>query len=76
MAHIQTANGVSNLQYDYYKDRKVAVVTGYDVQSDKWPIQVYIDGQKVVGQRLADRMDEAFDEGFAIAQQEIDQQGK
>jgi len=73
MARIQTETGARNLQTDTYKDRKIEVVTGYDVQSDKYPIHIYIDGQKVVGSWRADSMSEAFDEGFRIAGAEIDQ---
>ena len=73
MARIQTESGARNVQTDDYKGYKVEVVTGYDVRSDKWPVHVYINGEKIVGQWLADRMDEAFDFGFGVAAQEIDQ---
>ncbi|MFM0155693.1 hypothetical protein [Paraburkholderia sediminicola] len=73
MARIQTENGFRNVQTDDYKGRKVEVVTGWDSNSDKYPVHVYIDGEKVVGKFIADRMEEAFDYGFVIAAQEIDQ---
>jgi len=73
MARIQTEIGARNLQTDSYKGRVIEVVTGYDAQSDKYPIHIYVDGQKVVGSWRADRMSEAFDEGFRIAAAEIDQ---
>ncbi|KVC49868.1 hypothetical protein WS58_06255 [Burkholderia pseudomultivorans] len=73
MARIQTESGVRNVQTDEYKGCKVEVVTGYDPMSDKWPVHVYIDGTKVVGRWLSDRMDEAFEHGFMVAAQEIDQ---
>ncbi|TGN96924.1 hypothetical protein [Burkholderia sp. USMB20] len=72
MARIQTETGVRNVQTDTYKGRTIEVVTGYEIRSDKWPFHVYIDGHKVVGQFIADRMDEAFDGGFQIAESEID----
>ncbi|MFP4889288.1 hypothetical protein [Paraburkholderia sp. EG304] len=73
MARIQTEHGARNVQTDEIKGRKVEVVTGYDANSDKYPVHVYIDGEKVVGRFIADRMSEGFDLGFSIAAQELDQ---
>ncbi|WP_124516100.1 hypothetical protein [Burkholderia stagnalis] len=72
MARIQTENGARNAQVDEYKGRKVEVATGYDANSDKYPVHIYIDGEKVVGRFLADNMNEGFDLGFSVAAQEID----
>ncbi|WP_321904447.1 hypothetical protein [Paraburkholderia tropica] len=74
MARIQTEHGGRNVQVDEYKGKKIEVATGYDARSDRWPVHVYIDGQKVSGQASADNMSEAFDYGFALAQREIEQQ--
>lgn len=74
MTRVQTETGARNAQIDEYKGRKIEVATGYDARSDKWPVHVYIDGQKVIGQALADRMSEAFEFGFDLAHREIDQQ--
>jgi hypothetical protein len=52
------------------KIRTVLLLAG--AVSDKWPVHVYIDGARVVGRWLADRMDEAFEHGFSVAAQEID----
>ncbi|MFP3644995.1 hypothetical protein [Paraburkholderia sp. SIMBA_054] len=73
MVRVQTESGMRIVQTDEYKGHKVEVVTGWDAASDKWPVHIYIDGTKVVGQWLADRMEEAFEHGFTIATQEIDQ---
>lgn len=74
MARIQIENGPRNAQVDEYKGRKIEVATGYDANSDKYPVHIYIDGTKVVGKFLADRIDEGFDLGFSVAAQEIDRQ--
>lgn len=72
MARIQTQTGVRNVQEEIYKGRKIEVVTGYDSLSDKWPFHIYIDGEHLVGQWKADRMVEAFESGFRIAQEQLD----
>jgi len=74
MARIQIENGPRNAQVDEYKGRKIEVATGYDANSDKYPVHIYIDGTKVVGKFLADRIGEGFDLGFSVAAQEIDRQ--
>jgi hypothetical protein len=73
MARIQTETGARNVQSETHKGRAVEVVTGFDIQSDKYPIHIYIDGQKIAGSWRADSMSEAFDEGFRVAAAEIDQ---
>ena len=73
MTRIQTESGLRNVQTDTYKGRQIEVATGYDAVSDRWPVHVYINGQKLIGQWSCDRMNEAFDEGFRLAQVEIDQ---
>jgi len=78
MARIQTEAGIRNVQYDIYKGRRIEVVTGYEIGSDKWPIHIYVGEsanamKKIAGQWRADSQAEAFDHGFAIGQSEIDQ---
>ncbi|MCA8242886.1 hypothetical protein [Burkholderia sp. AU32262] len=72
MARIQTQHGARNVQEEVYKGRKIEVVAGYDSLSDKWPFHIYIDGEHLLGQWKADRMDEAFESGFRIAQEQLD----
>ncbi len=74
MPRIQIETGVRNAQMDTYKGREIVIATGYDARSDKWPVHIYIDGERVPGQWLCDRIDEAFDAGFRVAEAEIDQQ--
>lgn len=73
MARIQIEHGHRNAQTDEYKGRKIEVATGYDAKSDKYPVHIYIDGEKVIGTHIADRMEEGFDLGFNVAVKEIDQ---
>ncbi|SAL26292.1 hypothetical protein [Caballeronia telluris] len=72
MTRVQTESGIRNKQVDLHKGLEIAVITGYEIRTDKWPIHIYIDGKKVEGQWIVDSMDEAFDAGFQVAQQEIE----
>lgn len=49
MARIQIESGLRNAQADTYKGRHIEVATGYDAVSDRWPVHVYINGQKLIG---------------------------
>ena len=56
-----------------YKGVKIEVVTGWDVNSDKWPVHVYLNGARRVDVRLiADSHGEAVSAGEATAIQLID----
>lgn len=81
MARIQTEHGMRNVQQDDYRGHRIEVVTGYEARSDRYPIHVYITGPTGVRSKaningMADTMAEAFDHGFAAAQQLLDDQSQ
>ncbi len=83
MARVVIENGPRLAATDDYKGYRIEVATGYDARADNWPVHVYLqrigpDGRPVLMRELitenlrADRFDEAFDAGFALARTEID----
>lgn len=77
MVRMQTESGARNAQEAEYNGRTVVVVTDYDARSDKWPIHVYIEQpgnptRKVEGQWFAKSRIEAFDSGFIIGMEDVD----
>lgn len=78
MARVQTETGPRFVQEDVYRGWKIEVVTGYDINSDRWPFHVYITPpgeprREVDGKWKEASESDAFDHGFIIAQAEIDQ---
>jgi hypothetical protein len=78
MARRQIETGVRNVQEDDYKGRRIEVITGYEIRSNKWPIHVFVGKtdksmRKIDRQWLADSQNEAFDAGFRIGETAIDE---